>query len=75
MPLGHEDERLVERALDPAREVETEPDAHRAVLDHGSTENGSWRTARIVSPPPQGLSRGKVALSARRTDAPSLARR
>ena len=29
----------------------------------GSAENGSCRTARIVSPPPQGLSRGNCALS------------
>jgi hypothetical protein len=29
----------------------------------GSAEKGSCRTARIVSPPPQGLSRGNRALS------------
>src|SRR5262245_38017470 len=41
----------------------------------GSGDTGSWRTARIVRPPPQGLSRGKRALSTRRTLAPARARR
>src|SRR6266545_7525131 len=41
----------------------------------GSTENGSCRTARIVRPPPQGLSRGKRTLSTSNTRACARARR
>src|SRR6266542_271347 len=40
----------------------------------GSGETGSTFTARIVRPPPHGLSRGKRALSRRRTRAPPRAR-
>ena len=41
----------------------------------GSTETGSSFTARMVSPPPHGLSRGKPALSRSSTRAPPRARR
>src|SRR6266540_5406655 len=41
----------------------------------GSTETGSWRTARVVRPPPQGLSRGKRTLSISKTRACARARR
>src|SRR5205823_8040326 len=41
----------------------------------GSTEKGSCRTARIVRPPPQGLSRGKRTLSISKTRARARARR
>src|SRR4029079_15587555 len=39
----------------------------------GAGSTGSRRTARRVSPPPQGLSRGNVALSRRTTRAPPRA--
>ena len=41
----------------------------------GSGEIGRCRTARTVSPPPQGLSRGKRALSTSSTRAPAVASR
>ena len=40
----------------------------------GSTSHGACRSARPVSPPPHGLSRGKRARSASRTRAPPRAR-
>ena len=41
----------------------------------GAIEKGSSRAARPVTPPPQGLSRGKRARSSRSTEAPAAARR
>ena len=41
----------------------------------GSIENGSSRAARPVTPPPHGLSRGKIALSTSSTRAPARASR
>jgi hypothetical protein len=41
----------------------------------GAIENGRSLAARPVTPPPQGLSRGKRARSSRRTEAPAEASR
>ena len=74
-PLRHQDHRPARAPLDRGAVAEAQLDHVDLVLDDGVTSTGHCRTARVVRPPPHGLSRGKVARSASRTEAPDRASR
>ena len=74
-PLRHPHHRPARAAHDRVAVAEAELDDVDLLLDDRRRVDRALRTARMVIPPPHGLSRGKRALSTSSTDAPASARR